>query len=138
MEDATYFANVLRGRECPVCGADRRASSVLANPLCAVCDTRLDDGHAFLAVARGAAKAVCSRPCLDVVLSEGLAGGESCPGCGTAWPAASPHARTCRTCAKALSLDDGYVGLWEGGRVVTFCGVPCLEMHEDRVNPFCG
>ncbi len=138
MEDATYFANVLRSRECSVCGADRKASVVLALPMCAVCGTTLDDGHALLAIAKGAAKGVCSRPCLDVVLNEGLVGGAACPGCGSPWASASPHARSCRTCAKGLSFDDGYVGLWEGGRLVTFCGTACLEMHEDRVNPFCG
>ena len=138
MEDATYFANVLRSRECSVCGTDRKASAVLARPICAVCGTTLDDGHALLAIAKGAAKAVCSMSCLEVVLKEGLAGGTACPGCGTEWSAAGPHARTCRTCAKPLSFEEGYVGLWEGGRLATFCGLPCLEMHEGRVNPFCG
>ncbi len=138
MEDATYFANVLRSRECSVCGTDRKASAVLADPRCTVCGTTLDDGHALLAIAQGAAKAACSMACLEVVLNEGLAGGDSCPACGTPWSAAAPHPRTCRTCAKDLSFDDGYVGVWQGGRLQTFCGVPCLEMHEDRVNPFCG
>ena len=138
MEDATYFANVLRSRECAVCGADRKASTVLASPNCAVCGTTLDDGHALLAIARGAAKPICSMPCLEVVWNEGLAGGAACPGCGTEWSSAAPHPRACRTCAKSLAFDDGYVGLWEGGRVATFCGAACLEMHEDRVNPFCG
>jgi hypothetical protein len=138
MEDAVYFANVLRSRECAVCGADRKASAVLAIPRCAVCDTTLDDGHAFLAIGRGAAKALCSYPCLEVVLAEGLAGGVACPACGTPWSAAAPHERACRSCAKALPFDEGYVGLWQGGRVLTFCGVPCLEMHDARVNPFCG
>ncbi len=138
MEDATYFANVLRSRECSVCGADRKAAVVLARPECAVCGTTLDDGRALIAIAKGAAKGVCSMPCLDVVLNEGLVGGDACPGCGSPWTQAAPHARTCRTCAKELSFAEGYVGLWEGGRLVTFCGVACLEMHEDRVNPFCG
>jgi hypothetical protein len=138
MEDAVYFANILRSRECTVCGADRKAASVLAITRCAVCATGLDDGHAFVAIGKGAGKAVCSYPCLDVVLNEGLAGGTLCPGCGSDWSAAAPHPRACRTCAKALSFDDGYVGLWQGGRVLTFCGVPCLEMHDARVNPFCG
>ena len=138
MEDATYFANVLRSRECSVCGTDRKASAVLADPRCAVCGTTLDDGHALLPIARGAAKAACSMPCLEAVRNEGPAGGDLCPGCGDPWSAAAPHPRTCRTCAKDLAFADGYVGLWQGGRLVTFCGVPCLEMHEDRVNPFCG
>ncbi len=138
MEDATYFANVLRSRECSVCGTDRKASVVLSQRTCEVCDTPLDDGHTLIAIAKGAAKAVCSMPCLEVVLNEGLAGGEACPGCGSPWSGAVPHACTCRTCAKDLAFPGGYVGLWEGGRLVTFCGVPCLEMHEDRVNPFCG
>ncbi len=138
MEDATYYANILRSRECSVCGTDRRASVVLASNTCAVCGTTLDDGRALLGIAKGAAKAVCSMACLEVVLSEGLVGGATCPGCGTPWPAAAPHGTTCRTCAKTLSFADGYLGLWQGGRVTTFCGLPCLEMHEDRVNPFCG
>ncbi len=138
MEDATYFANVLRGRECSVCGADRKAAVVLARTGCAVCDTPLDDGRALMAIAKGAAKVACSMPCLEVVLNEGLAGGDACPGCGSPWSEAAPHPRSCRTCAKELSFADGYVGLWEGGRIVTFCGIACLEMHEDRVNPFCG
>ncbi len=138
MEDAVYYANVLRSRECAVCGTDRKASVVLSANRCAVCDAILDDGHAVLAIAKGAAKAVCSYPCLEVVLNEGLAGGEACPACGTLWSAAAPHARACRSCAKALSFDDGYIGLWQGGRVLPFCGLPCLEMHDARVNPVCG
>lgn len=138
MEDATYFANVLRSRECSVCGADRKASVILASPNCAVCGTTLDDGHALLGIAKGAAKAVCSPTCLEVVLNEGLAGGTSCPGCGNPWSAAAPRPRTCRTCAKDVRFDEGYLGLWQGGRLATFCGVACLQMHEDRVNPFCG
>lgn len=138
MEDAVYYANVLRPRECAVCGADRKAATVLAVPTCAVCSTTLDDGHAILAIGKGAAKAVCSYPCLEVVLGEGLAGGDACPGCGSPWSEAAPHPRTCRTCAKELAFDAGYVGLWQGGRLLTFCGLPCLEMHDARVNPFCG
>ncbi len=138
MEDSVYYANVLRSRECAVCGTDRKASAVLYVNACAVCRTPLDDGHALLAIARGGAKAACSYPCLDVVLNEGLAGGPSCPACGTPWGEAAPPPRTCRTCAKDLTYDAGYVGLWQGGRVLTFCGVPCLEMHDARVNPFCG
>ncbi len=138
MEDSIYFANVLRSRECVVCGADRKASTVLAFTACAVCDRPLDDGHALLAIARGGAKAVCSYPCVEVVLNEGLAGGTDCPGCGSPWMGAAPHPRACRTCAKPLSFDEGYVGLWQGGRVLTFCGLPCLENHDARVNPFCG
>ncbi len=138
MEDATYFANVLRSRACAVCGTDRKATSVLASPICAVCHATLDDGHAILAIAKGAAKGVCSLPCLEVVLQEGLAGGTICPACGSPWSAAAPIPRTCRTCAKALAFDAGYIGLWEGGRVVTFCGAACLEMHDTRMNPFCG
>ncbi len=138
MEDAVYYANVLRSRECAVCGTDRKAAAVLSVTECAVCRTILDDGHAILAIATGAAKAVCSYPCLEVVVGEGLAGGTACPACGSPWSAAAPHARTCRTCAKDLPFDAGYVGLWEGGRVLTFCGLPCLEMHDARVNPFCG
>ncbi len=138
MEDAVYYANVLRSRECAVCGTDRKASAVLVVQACAVCDTPLDDGHALLALAKGGAKAVCSYPCLDVVLHEGLADVGACPACGTPWTEAAPHARTCRSCAKDLSLDPGYVGLWQGGRVLTFCGLACLEMHDARVNPFCG
>ncbi len=138
MEDAVYYANVLRPRECAVCGTDRKASVVLASMRCAVCDAGLDDGHAVLAIAKGAAKAVCSYPCLEVVLNEGLVDGAGCPACGTPWSGASPHARTCRTCAKALSFDSGYVGLWQGGLLLTFCGLKCLEMHDARVNPFCG
>lgn len=138
MEDAVYYANVLRSRECPVCGTDRKAATVLAVTRCAVCDSALDDGHAILAIGKGASKAVCSYPCLEVTLQEGLAGGEACPACATPWSAAAPHERACRTCAKPLSLSDGYVGLWEGGRLLTFCGLSCLEMHDARVNPFCG
>ena len=138
MEDSVYFANILRSRECTVCGADRKAASILAIPTCAVCATGLDDGHAFVAIGKGAGKGVCSYPCLDVVLNEGLAGGALCPGCGSDWSAAAPHPRACRKCAKPLSFDNGYVGLWQGGRLLTFCGVPCLEMHDARVNPFCG
>ncbi len=138
MEDAVYYANVLRPRECAVCGADRKASATLASTRCAVCRTTLDDGHAILAVAVGGAKAVCSYPCLEVVLSEGLAGGTACPACDSDWAAAAPHPRTCRTCAKEVTFDAGYVGLWQGGRLLTFCGLACLEMHDARVNPFCG
>lgn len=138
MEDATYFANVLRARECSVCGADRKAATVLASPNCAVCSTTLDDGHAFVAIAKGAAKPLCSFPCLEVALAEGLANGGTCPGCGSPWSAARPPPRTCRTCAKDLAFDAGYVGLWEGGRLLTFCGPTCLERHEARANPFCG
>lgn len=138
MEDAVYYANILRSRECSVCGADRMAASVLVVPTCAVCTRALDDGHAILALAKGAAKAVCSYPCLEVVLSEGLAGGMTCPACGSDWSAATPHSRACRTCAKGLSFDDGFVALWRGGRVLTFCGPACLELHDARVNPFCG
>ncbi len=138
MEDSVYYANILRSRECSVCGADRRAAVVLVVQACAVCRTALDDGHALLAIAKGAAKAVCSYPCLEVVLNEGLAGGTVCPACASEWSAAAPHPRSCRTCAKELSFDVGYVGLWQGGRVLTLCGMPCLEMHDARVNPFCG
>ncbi len=138
MEDAVYFANVLRSRECAVCGADRKAASVLATTACAVCGTGLDDGHAILAIATGAAKALCSYACLEVVLAEGLVGGTACPACGTPWSEAAPHARSCRTCAHELRLDAGYVGLWQGGRLLTFCGLACLEVHDQRVNPFCG
>ena len=138
MEDAVYFANVLRSRECAVCGTDRRASSVLALSACAVCGTSLDDAHALLAVAKSAAKAVCSYPCLEVVLNEGLAGGAACPGCGTPWAEAAPPPRTCRTCAQELSFADGYVGLWQGGRVLTSSAIPCLTNHDPRANPFCG
>lgn len=138
MEDSVYFANVLRSRECAVCGADRKAASVLSVTECAVCRTTLDDGHAIVAIAKGAAKAVCSYACLEVVQNEGLAGGTLCPACGTEWSEAAPHARACRTCAKPLAFDTGYVGLWQGGRVLTFCGLACLEMHDARVNPFCG
>ncbi len=138
MEDSAYFANILRSRECAVCGADRRATVVLAENGCAVCGTTMDDGHAILAIARGAAKPVCSYACLEVVLQEGLAGGAACPACGSEWSAAAPPARTCRTCAKDLAFDPGYVGLWQGGRLLAFCGLACLEMHDERVNPFCG
>ncbi len=138
MEDSVYYANVLRSRECSVCGTDRKASAVLVANLCAVCSTPLDDGHALVAIAQGGSKAVCSYPCLEVVLTEGLAGGAACPACGTPWAEAVPHLRTCRTCAKDLAFAEGYVGLWQGGRLLTFCGLPCLEMHDARVNPFCG
>ncbi len=138
MEDAVYYANVLRSRECPVCGADRRAAVVLAVTDCSVCHGSLDDGHAILAIAKGAAKPVCSYACLDVVLNEGLTGGTMCPACGTDWSRASPHPRTCRSCARDLGFEGGYVGLWQGGLLLTFCGLACLEMHDARVNPFCG
>ncbi len=121
-----------------MCGADRKAATVLAINACAVCHTTMDDGHAILAIARGAAKPACSYACLEVVLQEGLAGGTDCPGCGSEWSAAAPSARTCRSCAKEVAFDAGYVGLWQGGRLLAFCGLGCLVMHDERVNPFCG
>src|SRR5512136_3201768 len=111
MEDSAYYANILRTRECAVCGADRKAVSVLASNECAVCKTTLDDGHAILAIAKGGAKPLCSYACLEVVLNEGLAGGTACPACDSSWSDASPHARTCRSCAKDLAFEAGYVGL---------------------------
>ncbi len=138
MEDAVYFANVLRGRECVVCGADRKASASLAAGACDVCHGTLDQGRGLLGIAKGAAKAVCSPACLEVVFQEGLVGGDACPACGSPWSDAAPHARTCRTCAQELSFDAGYVGRFDGGRLVTFCTPRCLALHEARVNPFCG
>ncbi len=137
MEDAVYFANVLRGRECAVCGADRKASASLAWGACTVCHGTLGPGRAYLGIAKAAAKPVCSLPCLEVVLKEGLVGGDVCPACASPWSAA-PHARACRTCAKDLSFDVGYVGVFEAGRLQTFCSPACLAMHDARVNPFCG
>ena len=101
MEDSVYYANILRSRECPVCGADRKAALVLAANRCAVCDTTLDDGHAILALGKGAAKGVCSYACLEVVLQEGLAGGVMCPASASPWSDAAPHERTCRTCGRS-------------------------------------
>ncbi len=138
MEDAVYFANILRSRECAVCGTDRKASLSLAAASCAVCHAPVDSARALLAIGKGAAKAVCSIPCLEVALQEGLAGGDACPACGSPWAAAAPHPRTCRTCAKALAFEAGYVGRFDTGRLHTFCSTACLEMHEARVNPFCG
>ncbi|MEK6986869.1 MAG: hypothetical protein AABX97_02100 [Candidatus Thermoplasmatota archaeon] len=138
MEDAVYFANILRSRECAVCGADRMVSPSLAGTDCSVCHGPVDSAHALLAIAKGAAKVACAIPCLEVVLQEGLVGGDACPACGSPWGTAAPHPRTCRTCAKALAFDAGYLGLFEVGRLRTFCSTACLEMHEARVNPFCG
>jgi len=138
MEDAVYFANILRGRECVVCGADRKASTALAWSTCAVCHGPLDPAKALLGIAKGAAKPVCSPACLEVVVQEGLVGGDACPACASAWSAAAPHARACRTCANALAFDAGYVGVFDAGRLVTFCSPACFELHEARVNPFCG
>ena len=138
MEDSVYFTNILRSRECALCGTDRKASAVLASTTCGVCHATLDGSRALLAVGRGAARAACSKECLEVALQEGLVGGDACPACGSPWPSASVPARMCRTCAKDLSLDAGYAGLWESGRLHGFCSVACLTMHEDRVNPFCG
>ena len=138
MEDSVYFANILRSRECPVCGTDRRASGILASPTCAVCRGPLDPAKAYLAIARGAARATCSKECVEVALQEGLTNGTECPACGTPWSEAAPHPRTCRTCAEGLSWDVGYLGRWDDGRLDAFCSVTCLRMHEDRANPFCG
>jgi len=138
MEDATYFTNILRGRECSVCGADRGARTALAIPTCAVCHGSVDASAALLAIARGAAKIVCSVECTEVAFQEGLTGGLLCPACGGAWSAPAPPPRTCRSCAKDLSFDAGYLGLWESGRILAFCGTPCFELHRARVNPFCG
>ncbi len=138
MEDAMYFANVLRGRECAVCGADRKASVALAVGACAVCHAPLDAERALLGITKGAAKAVCSATCLEVALQEGLVGGDVCPACASPWSAAAPHARACRTCAKGLSFDAGYVGAFDAGRLQAFCSPACLGMHDARVNPFCG
>ncbi len=138
MEDSVYFANILRGRECVVCGADRRATTTLAAAVCAVCHGPLNPEIALLAIARGGAKAACSPECLDVLVQEGVATADDCPACGAPWAESRPVARTCRTCAKDLRLEDGYVALWEAGRMHAFCGTACLAMHRDRVNPFCG
>jgi len=138
MEDAVYFANILRGRECVVCGTDRKASAALASAACAVCHGSLDSSRALLAIAKGAAKPACSAACLEVILQEGLVGGDACPACGSFWAAAAPHPRACRTCAKGLAFDAGYVGLFDAGRLQTFCSIACLEMQKARPNPFCG
>jgi hypothetical protein len=98
----------------------------------------VDSDHALIAIAKGAAKALCSIPCVEVALQEGLVAGETCPVCDSFWSSANPHARSCRTCAKVLALDAGYVGLFEAGRLQTFCSTACVEMHEARANPFCG
>jgi len=138
MEDAVYFANILRSRECAVCGADRRATAELKASACAICHGSLDAGNALLGIAKGAAKALCSPTCLEVALQEGLVGGDACPACGSPWAEAAPHARACHTCSKALRFEDGYVGLWEAGRLLTFCGLACLDLYRARVNPYCG
>lgn len=138
MEDSVYFTNILRLRECAVCGTDRKASAALAVTSCAVCHGTLDTTRAYLAVARGGARAACSRECAEASIQEGLVGGDFCPACGSPWAAAAPHARTCRTCAKDLSWDAGYLGLWDAGRLHAFCSPACLTMHEERANPFCG
>lgn len=138
MEDSVYYANILRTRECAVCGADRKAAGTLAAGSCAVCHGPLDPASVPLAIAQGGAKAACSDECLGVIFQEGLAGGGDCPACGSPWTEAHPPSRTCRTCAKDLCLADGYVAVWQEGRLVPFCGTACLGMHRDRVNPFCG
>ena len=138
MEDAVYFANLLRPRECAVCGADRKAVERLSTSTCSACDGSLDASRAYLVIARGSARAVDSKECLATAVADPAATRDACPACGSQWSEAAPPARACRTCAKDLPFDAGYVGVWEAGRLTAFCSVACLAMHEDRVNPFCG
>ena len=137
MEDAVYFANLLRPRECAVCGADRKAIEALSASTCSVCRGSLDPTRAYVMITSGSARAACSKECLASAVAEPLARGEACPACGSPWSEAAPTVRACRTCAKDLSWEAGYVGSWHAGRLTAFCSPACLGMHEDRANPFC-
>ena len=138
MEESTYLDNVLRERACALCAADRRRVALPIEDACAVCQERRPPEDAVFAVAVGAARRACGPACAEVLLVEDLIGGEACPLCGSRWRAARPVARHCGLCAVPLNLNDGYVGLWRGERLQTFCGPRCLEAYLRRANPFCG
>ncbi len=137
MEDAVYFANILRDRACAVCGTDRKATQVLARSECWVCGASLGSGEASLAIRRDGACPMCSDECLALVEQATPPACEACPACGTPWRPPDA-ARTCRTCAAALDLEAGYVGVWAEGRLTTYCGIACLERHRALSTPFCG
>ena len=137
MEDAVYFANLLRPRECAICGADRKAVGTLAASTCSVCRGPVDPDRAYLVIVRGSARAVGSKECLGSAVAEPLARGEACPACGSPWSEAAPTVRACRPCAKDLSWEAGYVGSMHAGRLTAFISPACLGMHDDRAYPFC-
>ncbi len=138
MVDPAYVENLLRERACPLCGADRKARRDPDARACAVCGTAVPAGDEKFAVSSAAACAVCSTACLETALHEVPQGALACPMCGSPWLEAAPAPRTCAICGTALDLEDGYAGLWRGGRAQAFCGATCLDAYLTRANPFCG
>ena len=139
MEDAVYMANLLRVRECSLCGADRKASPILVRSACWVCGASLDDGEEiFLAVHGSGSTPVCSDLCFASLTQEPAVASASCAVCGSPWRDAVLVARSCRACAAGIDPVRGYVVLFQGGRVTPFCSLPCLDLHRARANPFCG
>ena len=138
MEDRLYVDNLLRERACALCGADRRARRTPEANACAVCDSAMPAEDARFAIARTGASAVCSVACLEAALNDVPRGDRTCPACGSPWGETALAARTCGICGTVLSLEEGFAGLWRGGRIRTFCGATCLEAYLRRANPFCG
>jgi hypothetical protein len=138
MEDLLHRRNVLAERACPVCGTDRFRDRRKVAPTCAVCGASVVADEAFVRVHVLGAKAACSIACLKGIPEKGGPEALACPWCHARWPGAEVPARSCLGCAVLLRPEAGYVGLVRGGRIRTFCDVPCLTSHLGRTNPFCG
>ena len=134
-----YMANLLRMRECPLCGADRKAATVLVRSACWVCGAALDEREEILiAVRESGATPLCSDVCLASFLQAPIVASAACAVCGSPWRDAVLIARSCRGCASDLDHARGYVVAFQGGRATPFCGIVCVDRHFATANPFCG